>query len=38
MISNHFPSITYGSQRYGWMVLSGLVLLGWAAARVIRRA
>ena len=38
MISNHFPSITYGSQRYGWMVLSILVLAGWAAAKVIRRA
>jgi uncharacterized membrane protein len=38
MISNHFPSITYGSQRYGWVVLSVLVLLGWAAAKVIRRA
>ncbi len=38
MISNHFPSITYGSQRYGWVVLSVLVLAGWGAARLIRRA
>ena len=28
MISNHFPTISYG-HRYNWAVLSGLVLLGW---------
>ena len=37
MISNHFPTATYGS-RYNWIVLSVLVLLGWAAAKLIRRA
>jgi len=37
MISNHFPSITYGRQ-YSWAILSALVLAGWAAAMVIRRA
>ncbi len=37
MISNHFPTITYG-QRYNWIVLSGLVLAGWIAAKFIRRA
>jgi uncharacterized membrane protein len=37
MISNHFPTITYG-QRYNWVILSGLVLAGWWAARIIRRA
>ena len=37
MISNHFPTITYG-QRYNWAILSGLVLAGWWAAKVIRRA
>ena len=37
MISNHFPVATYGS-RYGWEVLVVLVLLGWAAAKVIREA
>ena len=36
MISNHFPS-TYGSE-YNWLILSALVLVGWAAAYVIRRA
>lgn len=36
MISNHYP-ITYGS-RYNWVILSGLVLVGWAAAKIIRRA
>ncbi len=37
MLSNHFPTATYGS-RHGWLVLSLMVLLGWAAASVIRRA
>ncbi len=37
MISNHFPVATYGNT-YGWEVLVALVLMGWAAAAVIRRA
>jgi uncharacterized membrane protein len=37
MISNHFPTITYG-QRYNWIILSGLVLSGWIAAKFVRRA
>jgi uncharacterized membrane protein len=37
MISNHFPTATYGSQ-YNWIVLSALVLAGWIAAKIIRRA
>jgi uncharacterized membrane protein len=37
MISNHFPVSTYGS-RYNWAVLSALILLGWIAAKFIRRA
>ena len=37
MISNHFPTITYG-QRYNWAILSALVLAGWWAAKIIRRA
>lgn len=37
MISNHFPSATYGD-RYNWAVLSGLILVGWIAAKFIRRA
>jgi len=36
MISNHFPVTTYGNPN-GWMVLSGLTLVGWAMAHVIRR-
>lgn len=36
MISNHFP-MAYGS-RYNWMILSGVVLVGWFAAKLIRRA
>ncbi len=35
MISNHFPVATYGNS-YAWVVLVALVLLGWAAAKVIR--
>ncbi len=37
MISNHFPGVTYGD-RYNWVILSVLVLLGWVAAKFIRRA
>jgi uncharacterized membrane protein len=37
MISNHFPVATYGN-KYAWEVLVALVLLGWAAAKVIREA
>ena len=37
MISNHFPSATYGDH-YNWAVLSILILLGWIAAKFIRRA
>jgi uncharacterized membrane protein len=35
MISNHFPVATYGNT-YAWEVLVGLVLIGWAAAKIIR--
>ena len=35
MISNHFPVATYGN-RYNWIVLAALVLVGWAAAKIIR--
>jgi len=37
MISNHFPGVTYGD-RYNWIILSILILLGWIAAKFIRRA
>jgi uncharacterized membrane protein len=37
MISNHYPGVTYG-ERDNWLILSGLVLAGWIAARFIRRA
>jgi uncharacterized membrane protein len=37
MISNHFPVATYGS-RYSWEILIALVLMGWGAAKLIRRA
>jgi len=35
MLSNHFPTATYGSE-YNWIILSVLVLVGWAAAKVVR--
>jgi uncharacterized membrane protein len=37
MISNHFPTATYGS-RYNWIILSVLILVGWVSAKIIRRA
>jgi uncharacterized membrane protein len=36
MISNHFPVGTYGNQ-YGWEIMTALILVGWAAASLIRR-
>lgn len=36
MISHHFPT-TYGD-RYNWVILSLMVLIGWGAAKFIRRA
>jgi len=37
MISNHYPGVTYG-ERYNWLILAILILLGWGAAKFIRRA
>jgi uncharacterized membrane protein len=37
MISNHFPSATYGD-KYNWAILALLILAGWGAAHLIRRA
>jgi uncharacterized membrane protein len=37
MISNHYPVATYGDE-WNWVVLSLLVLVGWGAAKVVRRA
>ena len=37
MISNHYPGVTYGD-RYNWLILSVLVLVGWITAKFIRRA
>jgi len=37
MISNHFPGVTYGD-RYNWAILAVLILVGWIAAKFIRRA
>jgi uncharacterized membrane protein len=35
MISNHFPTATYGADR-SWLVLAVLILVGWAAAKILR--
>lgn len=37
MISNHFPTATYGASN-NWLILSVLVLVGWGAAKIARRA
>ena len=37
MISHHYPGVTYG-ERNNWIILSILILLGWIAAKFIRRA
>jgi uncharacterized membrane protein len=37
MISNHFPTATYGNH-YAVPILGGLILVGWGAAALIRRA
>jgi uncharacterized membrane protein len=37
MISNHFPVATYGNT-YSWGVLLALIIVGWAAAWLIRSA
>jgi uncharacterized membrane protein len=36
MISNHFPTITYGADG-SWIVLAVLIALGWVAAKLIYR-
>jgi len=37
MISNHFPTATYGNH-YAVVVLGALILVGWGAAGLLRRA
>jgi uncharacterized membrane protein len=37
MLSNHYPVATYGN-RFAWPVLVMLVVVGWAAAKVVREA
>ena len=36
MISNHFPTTTYGAS-HNWLVVAVVTLAGWAAAHVIRK-
>ena len=35
MVSNHFPTISYGHS-YNWVMLGVFVLVGWAGAKVLR--
>ncbi len=35
MISNHFPTATYGNQ-HNWLVLAILLLVGAGAAKLLR--
>ncbi len=35
MLSNHFPTLSYGTNG-AWLVVGGYVLVGWAAAKVLR--
>lgn len=37
MISNHYPVTSYGDE-WNWVILSLLVLVGWGAAKIIRKA
>ena len=37
MISSHYPGVTYG-ERNNWLILAILILVGWIAAKFIRRA
>lgn len=37
MLSHHYPVATYGNT-YGWQILVALVVVGWGAAKLIRRA
>jgi uncharacterized membrane protein len=37
MISNHYPGVSYG-ERNSWAILAVLILVGWGAAKFIRRA
>lgn len=37
MISSHFPTATYGSGT-GWAILMLMIVLGWIAAKFLRRA
>ena len=37
MISNHFPTASYGTS-WNWEILSVLILTGWGAAKILRRA
>ncbi|MBI1806809.1 MAG: urate hydroxylase PuuD [Ignavibacteria bacterium] len=37
MISNHYPVTSYGDS-WNWVILSVLIVAGWGAAKIIRRA
>jgi uncharacterized membrane protein len=35
MISNHYPTISYGN-KYSWLILAVVLLAGWTTARILR--
>jgi uncharacterized membrane protein len=37
MVSNHFPTVSYGHE-WGWALLGGFVLAGWLARALLNRA
>jgi uncharacterized membrane protein len=37
MLSNHFPTITYGADM-NWLVLAVMTLVGFGVAKIVRRA
>jgi uncharacterized membrane protein len=37
MISNHYPGVTYG-EKNNWVIMAVLIVVGWLAAKFIRRA
>lgn len=37
MVSNHYPTLSYGQGESGWLILVGLIVLGWIGAKLLGR-
>ena len=35
MISNHYPTISYGND-HSWLIFAVMLLCGWTAAKIMR--